>query len=320
MKIDKVVDAIAHSEKILLLTHEHPDGDALGSMLGFSIALEKIGKQVGCFCSDDMPQIFSFLPKINSVKNDFLLGDFDLIMILDCGDARRTGVPGRIKNLATHKNKIINIDHHPKNDLHKIAKINYVDYNSSSTAEIIYGIIRKLKIKINKDIALCLLCGLYTDTGSFMHSCTSPKTLEIASRLLHSGARLEKITQNVVNSHSISSLKLKGIALSRLRINKKYHIATSCVDKEDIRKCEATNDDVAGIVNLINSIPEAEVALFMYQKDINTIKASLRTENNKINLTRMAKIFGGGGLKKASGFSINGKLTIKGNNFKIKYL
>jgi phosphoesterase RecJ-like protein len=248
-----------------------------------------------------------------------LLGDFDLIVILDCGDARRTGFPIRIKKLSSYKNKIINIDHHPKNDLHKLAKINFVDYNTSSTSEIIYRIIKKLKIKIDKDIALCLLCGLYTDTGSFMHSNTSSETLKIASDLLRCGARFRKVTENVVNSHSLSALKLRGIALSRLKINQKYKIATSILDQNDIKKCQASSDDVAGIVNMICTIPEAKIALLMYQKDENTIKGSLRTEESGINLTRMAQLFGGGGLKKASGFTINGKLIIKGNNFQIQY-
>jgi len=319
MKIDKTIACISKSKRILLLTHENPDGDALGSMLGFSIALRKIGKSVDNFCADDVPRIFSFLPKAGTIKKDFLLGDFDLMFILDCGDARRTGFSTRIKDLSQYKNKIINIDHHPKNDLHKLAKINLVDYNVSSTSEIIYKIIKSLKIKIDKDIALCLLCGLYTDTGSFMHSTTSPETLRIASDLLRCGARFRKITENVVNSHTLPALKLRGIALSRLKINKKYRIATSIIDRNDIKKCKATNDDVAGIVNMINVIPQTKVALFMYQQDEHTIKGSLRTEESGINLTRMAQLFGGGGLKKASGFTINGRLIVREDKWKIIY-
>lgn len=319
MIIDKVITKIKKSEKILLLTHEKPDGDALGSMLGLNIGLRKIKKDVECFCSDRVPQIFFFLPRAKTIKKDFLLGDFDLIIILDCGDARRTGFPKRLKNLTGYKNKIINIDHHPKNDLHKLAKINLIDYNSSSTSEIIYTILKRLKIKIDKDIALCLLCGLYTDTGSFMHSNTSPETLKIASDLLRCGARFRKITENVVNSHTLPALKLRGIALSRLKINKKYKIATSIIDQNDMKKCNATNDDVAGIVNMINVIPGIKVSLFIYEQDKDIIKGSLRTEENKINLTRLARLFGGGGLKKASGFTMDGRLIVKGNKWEIIY-
>lgn len=320
MKIANIINHLEKSEKILILTHEHPDGDALGSMLGFCIALRKYGKSVECFCTDNIPKVFSFLPQIEIIKKDILLGDFDTIIILDCGDSRRTGLPARIKNLSRYKNKIINIDHHPKNDLHKLAKINFVDYGASSTSEIIYEIIKTLKIRFDKDISLCLLCGLYTDTGSFMHSNTSSRTLEIASSLLRYGARFRKVTENVVNSHSLPSLKLRGIALSRLKINEKYKIATSVIVEDDLKKCNATLDDVAGIVNIINTIPEAKIALFMYQAEENVVKGSLRTEASGINLTKLARVFGGGGLKKASGFTINAKLVVNQNDFKLRYL
>jgi phosphoesterase RecJ-like protein len=318
--IKKVIDTINKSENILILTHEKPDGDALGSMLGLAISLKKINKHVQTFCISEIPKIFKFLPEIDRVGKDFLLGDFDLIIILDCGDMKRTGFPLRIEELSKHKNKIINIDHHPKNDLHKIAHINYIDYHASSTAEIVYEIVRKLKITMDKNISLCLLCGLYTDTGSFMHSNTSPKTLQIASDLLRFGARFKKIVANVVNFHTVASLQLRGIAFSRIKINPKYKIAISALGENDLKKINASIEDVGGIVNAINTMPDIKVALFMYQQDANTIKASLRTEDNKINLSKLAQLFGGGGLKKASGFSIKGRIVIKNNSFEINYL
>lgn len=317
--IDDVTLAIKKAKNILILTHENPDGDALGSSLGFKMALNKLGKKVSCFCSDSVPAPFAFLPQSETIKNDFLLGDFDLIIILDCGDSRRTGFSDRIKNFSKYKNKIINIDHHPKNDLHRIANINFVDYNASSTAEIVYQIIKSLSVFIDKDIALALLCGLYTDTGSFKHSNTTTKTLQIASELLRRGARLKKITDNVINNKSVSGLRLWGIALSRLQFNDRYKIASSAVTLEDIKSCDATKEDAAGIVNMINNIPGTKLSIFMYQSEDGIIKGSLRTEENNINLTKLAKFFGGGGLKKASGFTINGNLEIKKDNFIINY-
>lgn len=318
--IEKIIKEITKAKNILLLTHENPDGDALGSSLALQLSLKKINKKIKSCCFSPVPEIFSFLPESDTFGNNFLLGDYDLVIILDCGDSRRTGFCDRIKEFAQYKNKIINIDHHPKNDLHKIAAINIVDYSASSTSEIVYDIIKKLNIKIDKDIALCLLCGLYTDTGSFKHSNTTPKTLLIASMLLRYGARLKKITNNIINNHSISSLKLWGIALSRLTINKKYKIAASIITQEDIKLCNATQEDVSGIVNMINTVPDAEIALFMYQIDKNTIKASLRTESKNINLTKIANVFGGGGLKKASGFKIKAKPMVQGKRLGIKFV
>jgi len=319
MTFQKITKLVGSSNKILLISHEYPDGDALGSMLALKLSLEKIGKYIDCFCSSSVPAVFDFLPQSDCIKQDFLLGDYDLIVILDCGDSRRTGFSDRLKEFTQHKRKIINIDHHPKNDLHKIAQYNIVSYDASSTSEIVYELIRELKIPLDKYIALNLLCGLYTDTGSFKHSNTTPKTLKIASELLRKGARLKRITENVINNHSLASLRLWGIALSRLAINKKYRVASSALTLEDIKYCNATKDDVAGIVNMINTIPDINVSMFLYQLDTDTIKGSLRTEKSDINVTKIAGIFGGGGLKKASGFTIKGKILVEGNSFRVKY-
>lgn len=317
--LDTVATRLQQANNILLISHIAPDGDTLGSMLGLKIALTSVNKKVTCFCADQIPSIFSFLPQISSVKQEVLLGDFDLIVILDCGDCNRTGISDRIKELSKIKNKIVNIDHHPKNDLHKIAKYNYVDYTASSVAEIIYELIKLMRIKIDKDIALCLLCGLYTDTGSFKHSSTTPKTLKIASALLQKGARLKKITQNVIANHSIAALHLWGIALKRLKINRKYGIAVSTITRDDLQTCSASDDDVSGIVNMINTVPQAKIALFLFQKDAHTIKASIRTEDNNINLTKLAQLFGGGGHRKASGFAFAGKIIVEQNSFHIDF-
>lgn len=319
MNLNSVIKLINQSSRILLISHEYPDGDALGSMLSLKLALEKINKSIICFCSSPVPPVFNFLPQSGCVRQDFLLGDFDLIVILDCGDSRRTGFSDRLKEFSRHKRKIINIDHHPKNDLHKIARINIVNYNASSTSEIVYELVRELKIPIDKNIALGLLCGIYTDTGSFKHSNTTPRTLKIASELLRKGARLKKITENVINSHSVASLRLWGIALSRLSVNKNYRIASSALTIEDIKSCEATKEDVAGIVNMINTLPDINISLFLYQLDDDTIKGSLRTEKSTVNVSKLAQLFGGGGLKKASGFTIKGQILVQNNGFRVKY-
>lgn len=315
----KAYDLIKSAKSILLVTHTSPDGDALGSMLGMGIALNKKGKKIRLVCLDEIPQPFLFLPNSNSISNTFLTKDIDIICILDCGDIKRTGFVNELKNIKRNK-KILNFDHHPKNDLHKISTINIVDYDASSTSEIIFDFLKESKLPIDKDIALCLLCGLYTDTGSFKHSNTTTKTLQIASILLRKGARLKKITENVINNHSISSLKLWGIALSRLQFNKKYNIASSAINQADIKSCNATSADVSGIVNMINTIPGVKIALFLHENNDKIIKGSLRTDDETVNLSKFAKLFGGGGLKKASGFTINGRINIDKNKFSIKYI
>jgi len=306
---EKIIQLIQEAEKILLITHEHPDGDALGGMLGLKMSLESLGKSTQSVCVDEIPRPFLFLPKRQSIAQDFLLGDYDLIMILDCGDLRRTGFGERLKQFFLYKKKIINIDHHPKNDLHKLARHNIVDFKSSSTSEIIYKLLTELDIEINSEIATCLLCGLYTDTGAFQHSNTTPEVLKIAACLLKNGARLKDITKNITNGKTVAALKLWGLVFSRIQKNDSLGLVTAIVTQKDLDTCNATNADLAGAVNMISSIPETRAAILFHELTDGSVKASIRTEKNDVDVSNLARIFGGGGLKKASGFTISGKLA-----------
>lgn len=305
----KIIKLIKESKKILLITHEHPDGDALGGMLGLAMGLEQLGKEIQSVSIDEIPRPFLFLPQRQNITRDFLLGDHDLIMILDCGDLRRTGFSERLKQFSLYKKRIINIDHHPKNDLHKLARYNIVDFNASSTSEIIYKLFLEMEIAINPQIATCLLCGLYTDTGAFQHSNTTSRVLQIASHLLNSGARLKDITKNITNGKTVAALKLWGLVFSRIRKNDSLGLATAIITRKDLDSCGATNADLAGAVNMISAIPDSQAAILFHELEDGSVKASIRTEKNDIDVSSLARLFGGGGLKKASGFTVSGKLA-----------
>ncbi|MCL5795130.1 MAG: bifunctional oligoribonuclease/PAP phosphatase NrnA [Patescibacteria group bacterium] len=310
LKLNNLFERINSASRILLITHENPDGDALGSTLALSFVLKNMGKSISAVCVDANPQVFSFLPKVSLIKKDFLLGDFDLIFILDCGDLKRTGYIDRLKYYAhKRRKKIINIDHHPKNDVHKIAWYNLVDYQASSTSEIVYKLLKNMRVKIDQDIATCLLCGLYTDTGSFKHSNTSPTALNMAGELLNSGAKLKHITKNVTNGKTVPALKIWGVVLSRIQRNQQLGLVTSIITQKDLQAYHATGADLAGAVNLINAIPDTRAAILFSELENGKIKASIRTERNDVDVSQLAAIFDGGGLRKASGFTIDGKLV-----------
>jgi phosphoesterase RecJ-like protein len=318
MLVDKVIEKIHSFNKILIMIHENPDGDTLAAASAIFQVLEKMQKTAEMVCKDDIPRPFLFLPETRKIKKDFLFGDFDIILAIDCGDIRRTGFDLRLKNFARKKSKfLINIDHHPKNDLHKIANLNLVDYGASSTSEIIWEMLQRVNIEIDKNIATALLTGLYTDTGGFKHSNTSKKTLEIASELLKHGARIKLITRNVSLNKTVPAMKLWGVALTRLHRNSKLKIISSVITREDLKKCQASYEDIAGVVNLINTIPDSKAAILFFETPENTIRASIRTEASSVDVSRLAAIFGGGGHKKAAGFTIDGRFEIQKNNWKI---
>lgn len=313
-KLKKIIEG---NNKFLLIGHESPDGDCLGSLLAFGEFLKSMGKEVRIACRDKVPEVFLFLPEIESVKRDFLMGSFEAIFLLDNGDFKRTGFSDRLRELNKKKVPIVNIDHHQKNDLWKIVNVNHVNSEASSTSELIYDIIVGMKCEITPKMATLLLCGIYTDTGGFQHVNTKERVYEITSSLLGKGAKLREISRSLSNSKTSSMLRLWGIALSRLKIDKESGVVTCVIRQEDLKKTDTTEDDVSGLVNLINTIPESKVALLLYEGPDGRIKGSLRTEKDGVDVSKMAKEYGGGGHKRAAGFNIEGRIVEEENEWRI---
>lgn len=314
---NKIIGKLISSDRILLMIHENPDGDTLAAASALFLTLKKIKKNPAMVCRDSVPRPFLFLPEMDKIRHDLLFGDFEIILVIDCGDLRRTGFAERLQKFSRTKKKIlINIDHHPKNDLHKLANFNLVDHTASSTSEIVYELLCQMEIDLEKETATAMLTGLYTDTGGFKHANTSARTLEVAAELLRAGARIKTITQNVSLNKSISAMKLWGLALNRMHRNG-LGIVSSVVTRQDLADCEASEEDLAGVVNLINNVPDSRAAILFYETADNKIRASLRTESDKVDVSRLAAQFGGGGHKKASGFTIDGRLEITGNSWRI---
>ena len=296
------------NDNFLLIAHERPDGDTISAVLSLRSMILSYKKKVHPASSQGVPEVFRFLDGWNHIKEDFLTGDFQTIVLVDNGDLKRTGYMSRIIAAKKAGTTIVNIDHHPKNDIWKLANINIVDEKASSTCEIVYNIFEKADIKISHQVATALLTGIYTDTGGFQHATTTAKTLKIASELMSMGAKLKKISGNISNFKSISMLKLWGIVLNRMVSRSDLGLIYSVITRDDIKKCRAKEEDLAGVVNLIATIPEERASLLLYELPNGKIKGSLRTENNEVDVSQIASLFGGGGHKRASGFEIDGRL------------
>lgn len=298
-----VLKVFTEHDTFLLLIHHSPDGDAVASALGLRLALLAKGKTVDAVCVDSVPYQFRFLPGAGDIKHDFFVGDYDVIVTLDCGDAKRTGFSPRIKQLVRdHTITMVNIDHHPKNDLHSLATYNLIDFTAPSTSFLVAEVIRGLDIRINHKIATCLLTGLYTDTGGFKHANTTPKTLQFAALMLARGARLKDITHHISQATSVARLKLWGIALSRVKRHPRFNLVSTSIKTEDIEAVGACEDDIAGIASLLSTI-EADVAVLVVTLN-GKIQVRMRTKNKKINLEPLAVYFGGGGRRASAGFTV----------------
>ena len=304
--MQQAVDLIKSSKSILILTHKDPDGDAIGSVLGLSEALLSLSKNTECFSKSKIPEVFKFLPGILNIKNEISPKHYDLIVLLDCAFFLRTGI-NDIKKIASSYDNLLVIDHHPKGKT-ECDCISIIDHEASSTAVLVYELLKKMKIKITKSISDCLLTGIFTDTGGFQHSNTDPRSLEIAAELMRKGSRIDKIAKNIFNGKNIPAIKLWGKALSRIQTDRNTGMAASYISRSDIEDCGAKEEDASGLVNIINTIGDAKFSLLLTESNDRKIKGSLRSEDYKgIDVSEIAKSLGGGGHKLASGFEMDGE-------------
>lgn len=307
LPLNKLKNYLNRCNNVLILLHQSPDGDTISSSLALKTYLERIGKKADLAVNDEIPRVFEFLLNEVEIKKDFLLGDYDLIIAVDCGDVARTGFPARLEQISKTK-PLINIDHHLRNNLHKIAALNLVDESAAATAEIIFELLVAFGAKIDSKIATYILAGIYYDTGGFQHSNVTERTLKIVSECIRCGGRMTLVAKHISASKKTAGLKLWGIALKRMRV-KANGVVYTYLKSQDLNEVGALAEDASGIVNLINTVPGSRVALLLIETPDGKIKASLRSENDRVDVSALARLFGGGGHRKAAGFTIEESMT-----------
>jgi phosphoesterase RecJ-like protein len=313
----KVLHKINGSKKILLVTHDRPDGDALSSTCAFIELLTGLNKKFFAYCYNSPPHQFNFLPhieKVNSDKNKLNFPAYDLIIVLDCGSLKRTGLTEEIKNKNLSQ-FIVEFDHHPKTD--NYADIEIRNPSASSTAEILYNFFKTSNIKINKNLATCLLTGILTDTGNFLYPVTTDQTVKIASEMLLYGARFPLILENTWRNKSLPAMKLWGQAINHLQINNKYNFAYSVLTHRDLSRNGITDEELEGVAGFLSNLYGVKALLLLREEEDGKIKGSLRASHSKIDISLLAQIFGGGGHAKASAFVADGKIEKTNNGWRI---
>lgn len=295
----KIEAELLAARKIMIIGHRRPDEDACGSALSLYFYLGDIGKEAKIFCADLPPKYLSFMPLISEIKTDLKIfeEDFDLLVFVDCGSINNTGIP---TDLIQGRN-IINIDHHSSNNGY--GRLNLVVPSASSASEVMYDFFIGIGRQMDKRTATCLLAGILGDTSGFIHSTTKPKTLAVASELIKYGVKINQIFNFVVRNKTIGGLRLWGEVLSRLKINEEYGLAYTYIFDSDYADFGAGEDELDGLANFLNVIVEAK-ATALFRISENQLKASWRTKRDDIDLSALCAHFGGGGHKKASGFTV----------------
>jgi phosphoesterase RecJ-like protein len=311
-------ERIQGAKNILLITHIFPDGDALGS-LGFMCEwMSQLEKKYTAYTAGPLPSSLSFLPhyhQFTTDKNTFKLSDFDLIISLDCGSVARTNLVEEIKQ----RNKdqfFIEIDHHPS--VEALSDLEIRETKMASTTELLYKISQSVQYRLNTDMARSLLTGILTDTGNFSFSATSQYTISSAATMLLKGASLSKIIEKTWRTKKIQDLKLWGIALSRLTKLKEYDMTYTVILDSDFKTMAADDEAVEGLAEFISSLPENKAVLVLREDTNGYIRGNLRTIRDDIDVGKLARKFGGGGHRKAAGFSLLGKLQTTKNGWRVE--
>lgn len=284
-----------------MLSHQNPDGDTLGSMLAMGAILKKSGHIVDHVISDPVPVIYKFLPYTDLVKipeDSTLQKNYDLAFSLDCGSLKRLG---KAKDLWHKANTTINIDHHISNEM--FGKINCIDPEAVSTGQVVYTVAKQLKIKITKEVATLLYTTLLTDTGCFSNSKTNETALSWGAELIKFGAEHESIYRKAFLERPFKAIKIFGSALKDCILIKKGQVMWTCVNKDSMKKLNATSEDTEDIVDYMARTKDVRICVF-FREDKNGTKVSLRA-NDDTDVSKIASLFGGGGHKKAAGINMS---------------
>lgn len=301
----KIHHHITQAKQPLFVMHKKPDGDTLGSALALAQWLEAEGKNALIFCKDVAPKHYDFIPKFDRVRNDPAIFEqnVDLVVVLDSGDLMYAGVHEIIEGLSKDL-PIINIDHHATNQ--NYGRLNLVDPEASSTAEVVYNFFSHNNIKIDKHIATALLVGILTDTTNFTNPGTTVSSMRVASELISHGARTNEISKNLLKNKSIDALRLWGKTLARLEENKELNMAIAVIKKDDFTDIQSPGEAVEGVANFLNALLNVSLVLVLRETDDGYVKGSFRSTD--VDVSQIAQALGGGGHKKAAGFTIKGKL------------
>lgn len=302
MTLDTIKEEIEKSEKIVILTHESPDGDAISSALSVKQALKQMNKECDVIIPE-YPADFKFLPEADKIKKESQIKEYDLAISVDCSDLKR--LVGSEEYFETAK-RTIQIDHHTINTM--FADINYVDPVAPACCQVLIGMFEYLGIEINKEVGTCILTGIITDTGGFQYSGVTPETLEFAAEILRKGVNISKICQKVLRNKTKANCELTKLLYDRMKFFEDGKIVISYITLEDSANVNAQLGDDEGLVEIERDIEGVEVAVLLKEKEnANGFKISMRSKEN-VNVSDICFLLGGGGHPRAAGCFISGTL------------
>ncbi|NLJ60036.1 MAG: bifunctional oligoribonuclease/PAP phosphatase NrnA [Firmicutes bacterium] len=297
----EIAGILLRYHRFLIVTHVMPDGDAIGSMSGLGLGLQKKGRQVIMTCPGGVPENLQFIPGSDQVvaPEEVPSGNYDVVVVLDSSDLGR--IEGVYEKIPPGM-PIINIDHHATNKGY--GTYNYVDSASAATGEQVYRILIAMDVRVDPSIAICLFTAIATDTGFFRFSNTTPTTLRIGARLVERGADPSGISEQVYEARSLESLKMLGRVLDTLQLDKSGKIAWMEVYGEWMSELSLDEGQTEGFVNYARMVKGVEVALIFRESADGRIRIGMRSKGD-VDVGALAETLGGGGHARAAGCSLD---------------
>ena len=301
-QIRRAAEVIAASRSLGGVCHERPDGDALGSLLGFAASARLAGRSVSLAIPPPyvLSERYRFLP-LDLLSVPIVLTDLPhTLLAFDCASADRLGelaeMAGKVENLVV-------VDHHVSNP--GFGTIDLIDPGASATVELVYDLIAELGWPVDEVVATCLLTGLVTDTGRFQYSNTTPRTHRLAARLLEAGARPEVISQAIYEEEPFGLLAVAGAVLARARLDIERGVVWSVLYTEDLEAASLNGENTELLIDLVRLPREAGVAMLIREADQGQVRVSLRSRG-VVNVGAIAEALGGGGHHNAGGLTFAG--------------
>lgn len=302
MTLDNILEEINKAETIVILTHENPDGDAVGSSLAMYHALKIMGKNPDIIIPE-YSRCFEFLPGSDVIKKESDIQNYDLAISVDAATMQMLNGFAHYFEDATSK---VVIDHHGTNTMY--GDYNFVNPDAPACSQILIVLFEYFNIQITKEIGTCILTGIITDTGGFKYEGVNAETFEFVAELLNKGINVSKIYRKVLETITKTSYELRRIAESRLEFFNEGKVTFTYITLEDEEKVHAEVGDHEGIVNIGKCVEGVEVSAFVRElKNGKGWRVSLRS-NEYVNVSDIALLFGGGGHPHAAGCTIQGEI------------
>ena len=307
MTLDNILEEIKKAQTIVILCHESPDGDAVASSLSVWHAVKQLGKEADMVIPD-YSKMFNFLPGADKILKQGNHSNYDLAISVDCTDLKR--LVGASEYFETAK-KTIEIDHHSVNSM--FADYNYVNPAAPACCQVLIGMFEYFGINIDKDLGTCILTGILTDTGGFQWGGVTPETFEFAAELLRKDVNISEICQKILRNKTKAHCEFEKLIYERLEFFNENKIAVAYLTLDDYKQLSTDIGDDEGLVEMIRDIDGVEVAVLLKEREgLNGFKISMRSRD-KVNVSDIGLILGGGGHSRAAGCFIQGNLDYAKN-------